>query len=92
MGSATASGLMTILQVHKAKLRKQKVSKQQRQRAAACTYHVVSPGDNVSSVARANNVLVSDIERLNAGKLGLFLMDPVRASICIEAWVDGCSL
>ena len=56
-----------LLQVHKAKLRKKRFSRRQRKQAAACTQHIVAPGDDVGSIARANNVLVSDIERLNTG-------------------------
>lgn len=60
-------GSASISQVHKAKLRKKRFSRRQRKQAAACTQHIVAPGDDVGSIARANNVLVSDIERLNTG-------------------------
>ncbi len=56
-----------LLQVHKAKLRKKRFSRRQRKQAAAYTQHIVAPGDDLQSIARANNVLVSDIERLNTG-------------------------
>lgn len=56
-----------LLQVHKAKLRRHKYSKQQRKQAAAYTQHMVAPGDDIGSIARANNVLLADIERLNIG-------------------------
>ena len=58
-----------LLQVHKAKLRKKRFSRRQRKQAAAYTQHIVAPGDDLRSIARANNVLVSDIERLNTGTL-----------------------
>ena len=55
--------------MHKAKLRKQKISRKQRKRATACSQYMLGPGDDISSIAREHNVLVSDIERLNAGDM-----------------------
>ncbi|KAL0020648.1 hypothetical protein WJX79_000580 [Trebouxia sp. C0005] len=68
-------GSASISQVHKAKLRKKKFSRRQRKQAAAYTRHIVAPGDDLGSIARANNVLVSDIERLNTG-VGLSELQP----------------
>ena len=57
-----------LLQVHKAKLRRKKFSRRQRKQAAAYSQHLVAPGDDLASIARANGVLVSDVERLNTGE------------------------
>ena len=60
-----------MLQVHKAKLRKQRFSKRQRRQAQveAGRRHMVLPREDLTSIARKHNVLVADIERLNPGTL-----------------------
>lgn len=65
-----------MLQVHKAKLRKQRISKRQRRQAQAEAgrRHMVLPREDLTSIARKHDVLVADIERLNPGTLPANMM------------------
>lgn len=58
-------GSASISQVHKAKLRKQKVTRKQRKRAAAYEVQPAASND-INNIALVHNVSVSEIERINA--------------------------
>ena len=64
--SAKQAACLHAVQVHKAKLRRQKVTRKQRKRAAAYEVHQTDTVD-VNSIAQVHDVSVSEIERINAG-------------------------